>query len=143
MVERRVGDDVTVRVDSDAESVFGVHTPAGGTGDGNLFQHLQSLSDALKGGQQDVIQQAISALDDDLTRISGATASEGARYNRISQAKDLAGDTQLQLKGALSDVEEVDLAEATIELQTQEVAYQAALAAAGRTIQPSLLDFLR
>jgi flagellar hook-associated protein 3 FlgL len=49
----------------------------------------------------------------------------------------------LHLKSSLSDVEDVDLAAATIDLQTQQVAYQAALAATGKTIQPSLLDFLR
>jgi flagellar hook-associated protein 3 FlgL len=37
----------------------------------------------------------------------------------------------------------VDLAKATVDLQLQEVAYQAALATTGRVLQPTLLDFLR
>ena len=41
------------------------------------------------------------------------------------------------------EIENVDLAEATIQLKMQEVGYQAALGATSRVIQPSLLDFLR
>ena len=44
---------------------------------------------------------------------------------------------------ALSEVENTDLAKAIVDLQLQEVAYQAALAATARVMQPSLLDFLR
>jgi flagellar hook-associated protein 3 FlgL len=52
-------------------------------------------------------------------------------------------DKQLHLTTSLSDVEEVDLAKATIDVSLQQVAYQAALAATAKTLQPSLLDFLR
>jgi flagellar hook-associated protein 3 FlgL len=37
----------------------------------------------------------------------------------------------------------VDVAEASTQLALQELAYQAALAATARVLQPSLLDFLR
>jgi len=136
VVERRVGADVKVRVDSDGVETFGAD------GD-NLFTHLADLATALRAGDDTAIGNSISTLGSDLTRLSAAMAGEGARYNRISAASELAARSQLQLKTSLSDVEEVDLAEVTIDLKTQETAYQAALAAAGRTIQPSLLDFLR
>lgn len=135
-VERRVGPGVTVRVDSDGTQVFGAD------GD-NLFTHLDALAHALATGDQAGIEQGIAAMHSDLTRISAAHADEGARANRVAKAAELASQAQLQLKGSLSDVEDVDLAEATINLQTQQVAYQASLAATSKTIQPSLLDFLR
>jgi flagellin-like hook-associated protein FlgL len=40
-------------------------------------------------------------------------------------------------------VEEVDLTQEVVELQTRETALQAALAATGRSLTVSLLDFLR
>ena len=40
-------------------------------------------------------------------------------------------------------MENVDVAQAIVDLQMQEVAYQAALGATARVIQPTLLDFLR
>lgn len=136
-VVRRVGADSVVRVDSAGPSVFGDDAS------GNLFQHLQGLSTALRAGNGQQIQDSLGYLATDLTRLSSASASEGARYNRISQAKDLADAAQLQLKTSLSDVEDVDLAKATIDLQVAETSYKAALASTARTVQPSLLDFLR
>jgi flagellar hook-associated protein 3 FlgL len=136
VVERRVGSGVKVRVDADGVATFGAD------GD-NLFSHLADLATALRAGSTASIEGSIVTLGADLTRLSAAMAGEGARYNRITKASDLASQSQLQLKSSLTDVEDVDLAAVTIELQTQEVAYKAALASAGRTIQPSLLDFLR
>jgi flagellar hook-associated protein 3 FlgL len=133
-VNRRVGPGVTVRVDSDGRSVFGPNS-------NNLFTHLADLSSALRSGTG--IQGAIASLQGDLTTLSAAQADEGARMNRLDKAADLASQARLQLTKSLSDTEDVDLAEATINVQQSEVAYKAALAATGKTIQPSLLDFLR
>ena len=46
------------------------------------------------------------------------------------------------IKSQLSSVQDVDLAEATMNLQTQQVAYQAALGALSKVLGPSLLDFI-
>jgi flagellar hook-associated protein 3 FlgL len=135
-VERRVGSDVTVRVDASGTDTFG-------TDGDNLFSHLSDLSNRLRAGDSDGLESSIATIASDLQKLSGASAGEGARYNRITKASDLATATQLQLKSSLSDVEDVDLAEATLNLATQQTAYQAALAAASKTLQPSLLDFLR
>jgi flagellar hook-associated protein 3 FlgL len=136
VVNRRVGNGVQVQVNQDATSTFG----ADGS---NLFNHLDALYTALTTGNQAGITQGITDMSTDLDRLSGAAASEGARMNRINQASTMAANAQLSLKSSLSDVEDVDLAQATIDLQTQQTAYQAALAATSKTIQPSLLDFLR
>lgn len=135
-VERRVGPGVTVQVNQDGVSTFGAD------GD-NLFSHLAALSTALKAGDSAGIATGITKLSGDLDSLSAAAAGEGARYNRINQASTQISNAQLSLKSSLSDVEDVDLAEATINLQTQQTAYQAALAATSKTVQPSLLDFLR
>ena len=47
------------------------------------------------------------------------------------------------LKSSLSNVENADLPKVIVDLQMQQIAYQAALAATSRVMQPSLLDFLR
>jgi flagellar hook-associated protein 3 FlgL len=47
------------------------------------------------------------------------------------------------MKKNLSNIEDVDLAKVMMDLQVQQVAYQAALSATARAIQPSLSDFLR
>lgn len=135
-VMRRVGPDVTVRVDSVGTDVFGPDND-------NVFGHLKELSEALEDGDTSAISGSIAKLQGDLTRITAQQADEGARLNRIQNAAELVSQAQLRLTSSLSDVEDVDLAEATINVQQAEVAYKAALAATAKTLQPSLLDFLR
>jgi flagellar hook-associated protein 3 FlgL len=49
----------------------------------------------------------------------------------------------LDLRAQLSNVEDIDLPKTITELALQQTAYQAALAATAKVIQPSLVDFLR
>jgi len=130
-VSRRVGADTVVRVDSDGQKAFG-----------DVFDQLDQLSASLRAGQEDGIQSGISAMQDAMTRLSAATADEGARTNQINTAVNVAQDSTLALQKVQSDAEDIDVAEATINLQTQSNAYQAALMAVSKTSQQSLLDFL-
>ena len=57
--------------------------------------------------------------------------------------RQAADDAVLNVSKTLSDVEDIDLPQTITELQLQQTAYQAALAAGARVMQPSLLDFLR
>lgn len=135
-VVRTIATGSTVRVDVEATDVFGDE------GD-SVFEHLAALSDALRSGDSSAISSAQDALQIDLSRITDVRSEVGARTNRIETAQSVAADQQLAMTNSLSEVEDTDLAEATVNLQMQEVAYQAALAATGRVIQPSLLDYLK
>ena len=70
-------------------------------------------------------------------------ATVGARYNRVQGAQAAQGDRAAALTTRLSELEGVDLPGTIMQLQLQEVAYQAALGATGRVLQPSLMDYLR
>ena len=108
-----------------------------------MFKNLEDLSNALRAGDSAGVQASIGALAGDQTRITTALAEVGTRYNRLEQAVQKTVDTELSLSSTLSEVENVDLARATLDLGLHEVAYQAALASTARLIQPSLVDFLR
>ena len=47
------------------------------------------------------------------------------------------------MKQNLSSIEDADIAQVMVNLQAQQVAYQAALEATAKAIQPSLTDFLK
>jgi flagellar hook-associated protein 3 FlgL len=49
----------------------------------------------------------------------------------------------LSLQAKLSATEEVDLPKTIMELQMQQTGYQAALSVTAKSLQPTLLDFLR
>jgi flagellar hook-associated protein 3 FlgL len=135
-VVRTVADGVKIRVDVEGPTAFG---PDGDS----LFDHLEALSTALRAGDTAGVTSAIDDLTSDSARITDVQSSIGARSNRVEQAQKAAGDAELSLTSSLSEIENTDLAKATVDLQLQEVAYQAALAATARVMQPSLLDFLR
>jgi flagellar hook-associated protein 3 FlgL len=134
-VQRTVGDNLKVRVDTDGQAVFG-------TGNTQLFQVLADAANDLRtnpsalGGDLDRLDQAFHA-------VQAAHAGVGARYNQITDARQAADDHVIDLTKQLSDVEDVDLPKTITELQLQQTAYQAALAAGAKIVQPSLVDFLR
>lgn len=135
-ITRQVGPDVTVRVDLAGPEVFG---PDGAS----LFDTLEAASTALLGGDAAGIDSALDALKGHLDRIGSAQSVVGARQAQVERAVLAAGDSKLALTTRLSEVENVDLPRALIDLNLQEVAYQAALGATARVTQPTLLDFLR
>lgn len=142
-VERRVNADTTVRVDADGAAVFGVGAwdAAGpGTG-GSVFGLLDQIAAELRSGVN--VNPRIEDIDDRMELMLSTRAAVGTRYGALESASRANQKTVTDLKGQISAVEDIDLAEVIVELQTQEVAYQAALGATARVLQPSLLDFLR
>lgn len=135
-VVRTVSDGAAVRVDIEGPDVFGTD----GT---SVFDDLAALSTALKTGSNAGISNAVGNLAGGLERITNALADVGARTRRVEQARDAATEAELRLSSSLSEVENTDLVKASVDLKLQEVAYQAALSATARVMQPSLLDFLR
>lgn len=135
-VSRTVGEGVKVRVDLDAEAAFG---PEGR----NLFDNLSAMAAAVRAGDTAAVRGGLDAVAGDLDRLGVALADVGSRATRVDRAMQSAVDRELELTGSLARVENVDLPVALMELQMQESAYQAALAATSRVMQPSLLDFMR
>jgi flagellar hook-associated protein 3 FlgL len=134
-ISRTVSDNTKVRVDTDAAATFG-------TGSGQLFTVLGKIVSDLR--------TSPSSLGGDLTQLDAARgsiqsslSSVGARYNQLTQMRQAADDRVLDLSSQLSEVEDIDLPKTLTDLQLQQTAYQAALAAGAKVVQPSLVDFLR
>lgn len=142
-VERRISADTTVRVDADGAAVFGVGAwdAAGpGTG-GSVFGLLDQIATELRSGVN--VNPRLEDIDARMELMLSTRAAVGTRYGALENAARANEKTVTDLKGQISAVEDIDLAEVIVELQSQEVAYQAALGATARVLQPSLLDFLR
>jgi flagellar hook-associated protein 3 FlgL len=135
-VTRTVGADASVRVDQTGPEVFG---PSGA----DVFAELTELAANLRSGGAAAIAGNVDALDAASRTIQNKLAEVGARYNRVEQMQKAADDRVVTLTNALSAVEDIDLPKTIVELQMQQMAYQAALGATQRIITPSLADFLR
>jgi flagellar hook-associated protein 3 FlgL len=133
-VSRTIGHRTEVRVDTDP-TVFGDENSS-------VFTLLQRVAHNLK-DNPDGLQQDLADLSVSLKRFTSALADVGARYARVESLGQKADATILDLKSALSEIENIDLPKTVMELQLQQVAHQAALGATARVIQPTLMDFLR
>ena len=66
----------------------------------------------------------------------------GTRYAQLETGKELNMARFGSLESQRADVEDVDLSKVILELKSQEIAYQTALAVTARALQPTLMSFL-
>jgi flagellar hook-associated protein 3 FlgL len=137
-VFRTVGPNTSIRVDTEWPDL-----PVPGKAEGlSVFALLQRVAVNLTDAP-DSLQQDLADLSGVLGEFTSALADVGARYARVESLGQKADATILDLKSALSEIENIDLPKTVMELQLQQVAHQAALGATARVIQPTLMDFLR
>jgi flagellar hook-associated protein 3 FlgL len=134
-VVRTVGDNTTLRVDVNGPELFG-------TGDEQLFSVLASISDNMR-NDPGALAQDLTRLDAAMKNMQNRLSDIGARTSRVEQSRQAADDRGLTIGADLANVESIDLPKTVMDLQMQEVAYQAALGATARVLQPTLMDFLR
>jgi flagellar hook-associated protein 3 FlgL len=135
-VRRTVAPGVTVQVNVTGPEAFG----SGGT---DIFSTLTEIANRLRTDHTTMNADVLPQLDDNIKQVLTTLAGIGARYNRVETVKANADEHVVTLRSGLSETEDIDLPKTVMELKLQEVAYQAALAATARVIQPSLVEFLR
>jgi flagellar hook-associated protein 3 FlgL len=135
-VSRTIAPGVKVTVNVAGTDVFG---PAGN----DIFKVLTDISNDLRGNPGNLASVDLGNLDAGYLRMQNALATVGSRYHQIEIMQDRNQANQLDSRNQLSEVEGVDLPATMVDLQLQQVAYQAALGATAKVIQPSLADFLR
>lgn len=134
-INRTISGNATVRVDTSGDDVFGAGT-------GNVFNLLGKIAADLRTNPAG-LQADLGEVDTAQKRIQAGLSGVGSRYNQVSEMQQNAQNRVLDLRAQLSDVEDIDLPKTITELALQQTAYQAALAATAKVIQPSLVDFLR
>nr|BFE89288.1 hypothetical protein GCM10020093_118900 [Planobispora longispora] len=132
---RTIGDNTKIAVNSNGEQAFG----AGNT---QLFNVLADIADHLENDPSQ-LGNDLTRLDTAISKLQTEIADVGSRTNRVSQMRDAAESRIVSLKTQLSDIEDIDLPMTITELTLQQTAYQAALAATAKVVQPSLVDFLK
>jgi flagellar hook-associated protein 3 FlgL len=134
-VLRTVGVNTKVAINVDGGAVFG-------SGADSIFQVLDDIATALE-TDPSTLGGELTRLDAKAASIRTGLSTVGARTNQLERMRQAADDMILNVTKSLSDVEDIDLPQTITELQLQQTAYQAALAAGARVVQPSLVDFLR
>jgi flagellar hook-associated protein 3 FlgL len=104
---------------------------------------LVTLRDRLAANDAEGVRASIDTLATAGQRIGTAVADSGARQRLVAQTQLALDEDRLSAQAALSAIVDADIARTATELGQQQIVYQAALQAAAKAIQPSLLDFLR
>jgi flagellin-like hook-associated protein FlgL len=108
----------------------------------SIFDIVKNLNDALVANMPDAIAVQLDRFDSALDHVREKLAKIGARMNRMVAAENLMMDVKLNLKGLLSETEDVDMIQAVSDLAKQQTIYEAALRSTALITRMTLLDFL-
>ncbi|NLY74101.1 MAG: flagellar hook-associated protein FlgL [Firmicutes bacterium] len=109
-----------------------------------IFQHLAKISQDLRANNIEALSgEDLYNIRLDIDKVLVTQGEVGAKVNRLEKGIDRLKSLNENLTKLLSNVEDVDITKAILELRMQETAYQAALQSAGRIMPMTLLDYLR
>lgn len=114
--------------------------PVASTG---VFASLLALANAMRDDDQSGMTKAAERLAADLQNIIRVHGETGARLQEIENRLGALDEQNLVTAQLLSDIEDVDYAEAISRFQTLQTTMQASLQTASTTLNLSLMDFLR
>jgi flagellar hook-associated protein 3 FlgL len=121
-------------------------------GSKDVFAVLDSVASRLTASTGSAAQRAnfasfiggaLQQLDQSLTQVQSARSGVGARLSRLDTVDTARANYELELSSSLSDLQDLDYAEAVTRMNQQLVALQAAQASYARVAQLSLFDYLR
>lgn len=135
-ISYEIGPNTKMQVSINGLELFGI-------GDGNVFDVINKLTNALENNETDVINESIGNLQRAQEDILSNIADVGGKYNRLEMVEHRYKDDHINYTAVKSSVEDVDQAEATMQLKMAEMVYRSSLAVGARIIQPTLVDFLR
>lgn len=137
-VLRQIAPQLRLAVNGDGAAAFGFGSPSG-----SIFAQLDQMAANVRSNNISAVSTTgLTRLDTASRAIGSALAIVGTRTRQVENAKLEGMDRILGLKASRSQLEDVDMAEATLNLQTAQIGYQAALGAAARLSLPSLASFL-
>jgi flagellar hook-associated protein 3 FlgL len=134
-----IGEGLTVAANQSGDSVY--FSSSAQTVD--IYQTLIDTRDALRTGNAAGINTGLAELKTAREQLGVVLSRIGAIQNRLERTGGNLEDINLQLTEVVSDNIDADFAEVTLNLNAQTNAFEAALNAGARVIQPSLLDFVR
>jgi flagellar hook-associated protein 3 FlgL len=107
-----------------------------------IFNVLSGVIQDIKNDDPGALNQRLGELEDALDGLLSVRAEVGAKLHRVALAEERLKDLHLNLNKMLSNIQDIDVAEAIVNLKNEENGYRVALAVGARIIQPTLVDFL-
>lgn len=151
----KTGDNAPVSLGGTGESIGSVlgfesgsddiHEPMTSTREveWGIFNSLIDFKQYLAQNDTDGIQRTIGRLQHNFDNMTSTIVDVGMKYSRLEVREAITSETNLTLDERRASIEESDIVEAVMRLQSVESAYQAALASTSKILNISLVDYLR
>jgi flagellar hook-associated protein 3 FlgL len=107
-----------------------------------VFKTLLDLKGYLEQGDVEGLNRSMTRLDNDFNHIVNTVSEIGSREIRIDIKQTVIADLSLSYEENRSRLEDADILKAISDMQSQEFAYQAALASSAKVMKLSLVDYL-
>jgi flagellar hook-associated protein 3 FlgL len=134
-----IGDGITVKIEADGGEMF---VDQSGSGD-SLFQILEDLETAIaEPFDADAAQSALEPLTEIGDQVKLARSNFASDYKRLERTEAYWGNFENTVESMRQSIEDIDVAQTAVEMQTQQTAYEVLLATSAQVIQPTLVDFL-
>jgi flagellar hook-associated protein 3 FlgL len=142
-ITRTIGPNSNLQVNVDISGLLGSGTSAA---DGKLLDTLRTISSDMRsgnaGGVADLSSNQLGNLQNSLNSLEQLQANVGAVQNRLTLAGTRIQGLQNSDTAALSNDEDVNMAQAVTSFSNEQAAFTAALRAGASIVQSSLMDFL-
>lgn len=142
-VSRVIGPGAPANISVNLASVLG---DGPGAADGKLLDTLRTIVAHLKEGTPAAVEALrttdLKNLDTNLNALTGVQAEAGAVTDQLDLALSRIQSLQITATQQLSNVQDANIAQVSIEFSNQQAAFNAALRAGAAIVQQSLLEFL-
>ncbi len=128
---RKVGDDTYLKINTTGSEFL------------NVLGAVMALRDALDANDGAAMDVAIAQIDTVSTQLLNTIARAGSMQRKFELTRDNLEMANVNLQSYISQAEDVDLMEAILQFNAQELGYRAALESSSRIMNISILNYLR
>ena len=130
-INRKVGENTVATINVTGETFI------------SAFDALVELRDALLADDDTAIDSSIDAIASGMDDILTAASKSGSLFRRLELTRGNLQVANVNLQSYISQAEDVDLSEAILRFNSQELGLRAALESSARIQTISILDFIR
>ncbi|MFC1573933.1 flagellar hook-associated protein FlgL [Candidatus Latescibacterota bacterium] len=130
-----MGENITMKVNINGHELFEEGE--------NLFNIPIKIRDSLIANDSDEIRVQLGKMNEAMEKIINNQAVIGARTNRLDAAESRTVNDEITFSEFLSNIEDIDAAEAIMDYQLELLTLQSSLQAGSRLLFPKLSDFLK
>jgi len=132
-INRRISGNFTININVTGQDIL----------DTNIFNSALNLRTALENDDTNEIANMIDSIDSASEKMISLNTSIGSIQNQLELAEDRLRTANLNLSTFISETEDVDLASAITQYNSEEMAYQAALQSTANILRLNIMDFLK